>query len=75
MIIAEDGPGDNFLRGLTQDGKIYDIARNAASNYEMSGLCFSPDGGTLFVNLQVDGITLAVRGPFSTLGQSARSLG
>jgi secreted PhoX family phosphatase len=35
---------------------------------EFAGACFSPDGGTLFVNLQTPGITLAVTGPFERLG-------
>jgi secreted PhoX family phosphatase len=28
---------------------------------------FSPDGGTLFVNLQFPGITLAITGPWETV--------
>lgn len=35
---------------------------------EFTGACFSPDGGTLFVNIQTPGITLAVTGPFERLG-------
>jgi len=72
VIIAEDGSGDNFVRGLTPDGRVYDLARNAASSFETTGVCFSPDGSTLFLNLQVDGITLGVRGPFATLATHAR---
>ena len=30
----------------------------------MAGVCFSPDGSTLFVNIQVDGLTVAITGPF-----------
>jgi secreted PhoX family phosphatase len=69
VVLAEDGSGDNYVRGLTPRGRLYDIARNAASRFEIAGICFSPDGGTLFLNLQADGLTLAVRGPFATLGQ------
>jgi uncharacterized protein len=72
VILAEDGSGSNYLRGLTREGHLYDIARNALSTFELTGICFSPDGSTLFVNLQVDGLTLAVRGPFATLGSRAR---
>ena len=29
-----------------------------------AGACFSPDGSTLFANLQSPGITVAISGPF-----------
>jgi uncharacterized protein len=72
VILAEDGSGSNYVRGLTRDGHVYDIARNAVSSFEATGICFSPDGNTLFLNLQNDGLTLAVRGPFATLGSRPR---
>lgn len=72
VVLAEDGSDDNFVRGLTPEGHLYDIARNAASSFETTGICFSPDGSTLFLNLQADGITLAVRGPFPSLGSRQR---
>jgi hypothetical protein len=66
--MAEDGfSSSQYLRGLTPDGRIYDVARNASSATEFAGVCFSPDGATLFVNLQVDGLTLAITGPFERL--------
>jgi len=34
---------------------------------EWAGACFSPDGGTLFVNIQVPGITFAITGPWQRL--------
>ena len=34
---------------------------------EFAGPCFSPDGRTLFVNIQGDGLTLAISGPFEQL--------
>ena len=30
-------------------------------------VCFSPDGGTLFVNIYTPGITLAITGPWGAL--------
>ncbi|NNL90443.1 MAG: DUF839 domain-containing protein [Marinicaulis sp.] len=66
LILCEDGAGDQYLRGLTQDGKIYDIARNAVPDKsEFCGACFSPDGKVMFVNLQGSGHTLAIEGPWS----------
>lgn len=64
LYLIEDGPGVDYLRALLPDGTFLDIARNAASNGEMAGCCFSPDGQVLFANLQEDGITVAIRGPF-----------
>jgi len=29
LVLCEDGSGDNFLRGLTLDGRVFDFARNA----------------------------------------------
>lgn len=64
LYVAEDGSGENFLRRIGLDGRVHAFARNAVSHSEFAGPCFSPDGRTLFVNLQGDGLTLAVRGPF-----------
>ncbi len=68
LILCEDGSGSNYLRGLTPDGKIYDFARNAHKDEaEFCGACFSPDGTTLFVNVQEPGFTYAITGPWETL--------
>jgi hypothetical protein len=62
--MGEDGDGDNYLRVLDRDGAVVDFARNALSDSELCGACFSPDGSALFVNLQENGLTLVVTGPF-----------
>ncbi len=73
LIVCEDGPGDNFLRVVTPDGLIYPIARNAhIDSSELCGACFSPDGGTLFVNVQNPGTTLAIWGDWDGLRRAAR---
>ncbi|WP_437983751.1 hypothetical protein [Sorangium sp. So ce117] len=69
--MAEDGYRGSYLRGVTLDGQIFDFARNARSMRELSGVCFSPDGKALFVNMQEDGLTLAVMGPFPEVGAGA----
>ncbi|MEO0330564.1 MAG: alkaline phosphatase PhoX [Bacteroidota bacterium] len=37
------------------------------SDSELAGACFSPSGKTFFVNVQNEGLTLAVTGPWEKL--------
>lgn len=64
LIVCEDGKDEQFLIGVTPEGKYYPLARNALNNSEFAGVCFSPDGKTMFVNIYVPGMTLAVWGGF-----------
>ena len=64
LVIAEDAGSENYLRGLTPTGDIYDFARTSLS--ELAGVCFSPDGRALFVNIWGADVTLVVTGPFPT---------
>jgi secreted PhoX family phosphatase len=77
LVVCEDGTGDNYLRGLTPRGEIWNIALNRLVSStgtprfgdEFAGSTFSPDGATLFVNIQASrGITFAIRGPWHTIG-------
>lgn len=72
VLVAEDGSGEQFVRGISRDGRVYDVARNAISSSEFAGICVSPRGDALFVNLQLDGLTLAITGPLAGLGQHAK---
>ncbi|HEX4934585.1 MAG TPA: alkaline phosphatase PhoX [Gemmatimonadaceae bacterium] len=71
IVICEDNEAP-FVRGLTHDGAIFDLAKNLVNPTEFAGACFSPDGSVLFVNIMgstVDagphqGYTLAIRGPW-----------
>ena len=71
LLVCEDRYSatlKNHLRGVTPEGKVYTIGRNAyRDNAELAGVCFSPDGSTLFVNIYFPGITLAVTGPWADL--------
>lgn len=67
IICCEDGcenPGDQYLVGITPGGEVYRLGRNALNGSELAGATFSPDGTTLFINLQIPGLTLAIRGPW-----------
>lgn len=69
VLLCEDSTGDNFLRGLTQEGELFDFALNAMEGRrgeEFAGATFSPGGNTLFVNIQAaSGLTFAIWGPFA----------
>lgn len=67
--VGEGGSPDNYVRVLTPSGKIADFARNIAPGKETSefaGSIFSPDGKTLFFNLQTLGATFAVWGDWGS---------
>lgn len=67
LVICEDGKTENYLTGVTRDGRTYHLARNAhVMRREFCGACFSPDGRTLFVNVQQPSMTFAIRGPWET---------
>ncbi|MFJ8654694.1 alkaline phosphatase PhoX [Streptomyces rochei] len=72
IVIAEDGDGVQHLFGATDSGRTYPIARNDLNigsaeepEYsEFAGVTFSPDGKTLYANIQDPGILLAITGPW-----------
>ncbi len=66
-IVVEDGGGENRIVGVRPNGTLYVLGRNARSESELAGPTFSPDGSTLFLNIQHDGLTLAVTGPWERI--------
>ena len=64
LVVCEDTSGRSGLVGLRPDGSQYQLAENAYSNSELAGVCFAPDGKTLFVNIQYPGTTVAITGPW-----------
>ena len=66
LIICEDGDDEQFLVGVTPKGQLYRLAKNAINDQELAGACFSPDGNTMFVNIQTPGITFAIWGPWKS---------
>ena len=66
LFVCEDGPGWQRVVAVTPKGELYTFAENVFNMSELAGGCFSPDGGTFFVNIQRPGITLAISGPWKT---------
>lgn len=62
IFLCEDGDGTDYILGITSSGTLYKFAKNALNTSEFAGVCFSPDGQTMFVNMQTPGITFAIRG-------------
>jgi uncharacterized protein len=79
LVLCEDGGEDNYVRALSADGKLSNIAWNRLNlddgdpandrgDDEFAGSTFSPDGRTLFVNIQASrGLTFAIWGPWHRL--------
>jgi secreted PhoX family phosphatase len=64
-LACTDGEDDQWLVGINDDGDIFELAKNAFSDDEFAGATFSPDGSTLFVNIQGSpALTLAIWGPW-----------
>jgi hypothetical protein len=64
LVVCEDTADHCGLVGITPGGEQYALADNAYSRSELAGICFSPDGKVMFVNIQERGMTLAITGPW-----------
>ncbi|HKO93666.1 MAG TPA: alkaline phosphatase PhoX [Polyangiaceae bacterium] len=65
-IACTDGEVDNWLVAIGNDGRVAPFAFNALNDVEFAGATFSPDGQTLFANIQEPGLTLAIWGPWES---------
>ncbi len=77
LLLCEDHDNDNLVRALSTNGKLWNIALNRLFSStgsprfddEFAGATFSPDGHTLFVNIQASrGMTFAIWGPWHKIG-------
>lgn len=64
LILCEDTSGMCRIVGVTPGGEFYVLAAMVGSTSELAGACFSPDGSTLFANVQRLGFTVAITGPW-----------
>ena len=73
--LQEDGGADQYIRGVTRRGDIYDFAHTVLNDTEFCGGDFSPDGRTFYVSQQgervagapspeTQALTYAIWGPF-----------
>jgi secreted PhoX family phosphatase len=64
IIVCEDGSGAEYLHLLRRSGnQVYRLAENrypGQEGSEWAGACFSPDGKTLFANLQSASVMFAI---------------
>lgn len=63
-LACTDGEDDQWLVGVAEDGDVFPFAFNRLNDSEFAGATFSPDGSTLFANIQEPGLTLAIWGPW-----------
>jgi len=62
-LACTDGEDDQWLVGINDEGGTFPFAKNAFSDDEFAGATFSPNGDTLFVNIQgIPAMTLAIWG-------------
>jgi secreted PhoX family phosphatase len=66
LFVCEDRSGGDRLLWIDGSGAFTVFARHGLGDSEFAGVCFSPDGDWLFVNVQQPGVTFAIRGPFRT---------
>ncbi|WP_417363776.1 alkaline phosphatase PhoX [Galbibacter sp.] len=64
VMACEDNGEFNRLHIIDQEGNIQLFGINKSSNSELAGAVFSPSGKTLFVNIQENGETVAITGPW-----------
>jgi secreted PhoX family phosphatase len=78
LVLCADGEGVQHLFTVNSGGEPTMFARNARDleaeeSSEFTGATFTADGQTLFVNLQVPGITFAITGPWDGAAAPASS--
>ena len=65
-VACTDGEDDQWLVGIADDGRTFPFAFNRLNQEEFAGVTFSPDGHTLFANIQgPPGVTFAIWGPWA----------
>jgi uncharacterized protein len=65
-LACTDGEDDQYLLGINDQGGTFPFALNPKDDAEFAGATFSPDGDTLFVNIQGSpAVSIAITGPWA----------
>lgn len=80
LMLCEDSDGENYLLAANETGEVFPFARNRQNTGtetdpvfgELSGVVFSADGRTLFLNCYTPGTTFAITGPWRREGRGWR---
>lgn len=68
-LACTDGEDDQWLIGIDDEGNTFPFALNPVGDDEFAGATFSPDGQTLYVNIQGSpALSLAIFGPWQRRG-------
>ena len=65
LFVCEDTASQCGVIGIRPDGSQYEVCSNPYTVSELAGACFSPDGSTMFVNIQYPGTTFAITGDWN----------
>lgn len=69
LYLCEDSSGGDNIVSVDHDGSLAIPAQNIWSGSEWAGACFSPAGNVMFVNMQGDGLTFAIKGPWRRMAR------
>ncbi|MEL0173413.1 MAG: alkaline phosphatase PhoX [bacterium] len=65
LIVCEDNPDIDRLWGIKPDGSVYLIAENSYTGAELAGVCFNQKNDTMYLNIQQNGQTIAIKGDWN----------
>ena len=65
LIVCEDNPDIDRLWGIKPNGSVYLIAENRYTGAELAGVCFNQKNNTMYINIQQNGQTMAIKGDWN----------
>ena len=65
LFVCEDTASECGIVGIRPDGSQYEVCSNRYTYSELAGVCFSPDGNIMFLNIQYPGMTVAISGDWA----------
>lgn len=76
LIVCEDNDSNACkLLGFTPNGKMYTLGKVSSNNStEIAGVCFSPDGSKMALNLQHAGKTIVITGDWEKIKNLSKTI-